>query len=161
MESKEMVDIYYYGGYFSVASGPFESEYECLRPKVELGEHPQLTKQRRWAVTVLVQLLSALWLVPIIALLYLNLAGHVIGPTAWCPGGGCHVDTWNPNSDIPVQKIISFNKNDHNLLGGLQLVAKAYDLTLDKFWDAARANSRILSASRSGSLPSARRSCIL
>lgn len=114
--------------YYSVSTGPFEEDDQPLRPQFELGDHPQLMKPRRLGVTILVQLLSALWLVPIITLLYLNLTGRIIGPSAWCPRGNCWVDAFNPMLAVPLKNIAKFNKDDHNLLGGLQLVAKALEI---------------------------------
>lgn len=112
--------------YYSVSSGQHDEEDQPLRPpqqQFELGDHPQLVRNRRWWVTVGVQFLSALWLAPIVYLLYLNLSGHIIGASAWCPGGDCFIDFWSGKAQ---ENMFKFNKNDHNLLGGLQLVAKRY-----------------------------------
>lgn len=68
--------------YHSVSS----SEMDCSdssRPKIELGNHPQLSQKRGVVTTFVVQIFSLLWLVPVGALLWLNFSGFVIGATAW------------------------------------------------------------------------------
>ena len=45
-----------------------------------------------------------------------------------CPGGHCWVELFNPVSSVPQQKLVKFDEEDHNLLGGLQLVAKALEV---------------------------------
>ena len=114
--------------YYSVSSGQYDEDEQPLRPQqqFELSEHPQLVRNRRWFVTAGIQFLSLLWLVPIVYLLYLNLSGHVIGASAWCPGGNCFIDAWGSQAQ---RNLVEFNKNDHNLLGGLQLVAKRYAIS--------------------------------
>lgn len=57
-------------------SGPHNFE------QMELGEHPQMAEDRSWSRTLILQFLSLLWLVPIMALLALNLGSHVIGASA-------------------------------------------------------------------------------
>ncbi|KAK5134276.1 hypothetical protein LTR08_006820 [Meristemomyces frigidus] len=109
-------------------SNDHESEEQTFEPKLELGEHPQVSTNRSWLMTIVLQFLSLLWLVPIMALLILNLKGHVIGASAWCPGGRCWVQAHNPNTSIPESKIRKFDKQNHNLLGILQLVAKALEI---------------------------------
>jgi hypothetical protein len=52
-------------------------------------EHPSHNTKRGNTTTVLFQVFCIVWLVPIIALLYLNFSRYVIGPSAWCPGGAC------------------------------------------------------------------------
>lgn len=116
--------------YHGLPNTSYEEDEQPLRPKqqFELGDHPQMVKSRRHGITFLIQLLTALWLVPIVALIYLNLTGQIIGASAWCFGGRCFVDAWNPKITIPQSNVARFNKNDHNLLGGLQLVAKALEI---------------------------------
>lgn len=140
--------------YYSVSSGPAEDDEQPLRPQqFELGDHPQIVKPRGWPVTILVQLICALWLVPIVALLYVNLSGRVIGPSAWCLGRECRVDAFNPMLQVPMDNIARFNRNDHNLLGALQLVAKALEVW---FIGIAAALVYLLTmrlAAKSGGLP--------
>ena len=71
------------------------------------------------------QLLGLLWLAPIVLLLYLNFKGHIIGPGALCPAGGCKVD---PLAYGNSKWALYLNRQDHNILGTLQLVAKALEL---------------------------------
>ena len=59
-----------------------EAEEVAFEPKMELGDHPPASMNRGWLTTILLQFLSLLWLVPILALLILNLQGHIIGASA-------------------------------------------------------------------------------
>jgi hypothetical protein len=54
-----------------------------------LTEHPSQTSKRRTTTTIIFQVFCIVWLVPIIALLYLNFSNYIIGASAWCPGGDC------------------------------------------------------------------------
>ncbi|EMC95231.1 hypothetical protein BAUCODRAFT_149239 [Baudoinia panamericana UAMH 10762] len=103
------------------------------------GSTSKLIKQHRvesdnteggsWTSTLLIQALCLLWLAPILALLILNIRGHIIGASAWCPPWDpCWVDTYNPQQIVPQENMARFNKADHNLLGFLQLVAKALEV---------------------------------
>ena len=58
------------------------SEDEGVRPKIELGNHPQIAKKRGWLSTFIIQILAFLWLVPVVALLYLNYTNYIIGASA-------------------------------------------------------------------------------
>jgi len=58
------------------------AEGDALEPKLELGDHPQMRVERSWRKTILLQIFSLLWLAPILALLILNLGGHIIGASA-------------------------------------------------------------------------------
>lgn len=60
-----------------------DSASNSNRPKIELGNHPQLSQKRGIIVTFTVQIFALLWLVPIVALLWLNFSGYIIGATAW------------------------------------------------------------------------------
>ena len=77
MDSKTEPDI----AYHSVASDMDSTNSH--RPKIELGNHPQLSQKRGLVTTFVVQIFALLWLVPIGALLWLNFSGYIIGPTAW------------------------------------------------------------------------------
>ena len=72
--------------YYSVSSttegNDYESEEHTLDPKLELGEHPQVSTNRSWPMTIGLQFLSLLWLVPILTFLILNLKGHILGASA-------------------------------------------------------------------------------
>lgn len=96
--------------------------------QLELDEHPQLTDKRSWLQTVLVQLACFLWLLPIAALLTLNFLKFTVGASAWCPDRDCYVGWFNPVRSVPLQNLRSFDKRDHNLLGGLQFAAKALEI---------------------------------
>ncbi|KAK5174658.1 uncharacterized protein LTR77_001740 [Saxophila tyrrhenica] len=104
------------------------SEDEAIRPQIELGAHPQMARKRGSLATIIWQTIALLWLVPVVALLYLNFTEYIIGASAWCPKGQCWLDMFNPNQAIPRQRAREFNKASHDLLGGLQFVAKALEV---------------------------------
>jgi hypothetical protein len=116
--------------YSSVAPTPEEisSEDPGMRPKIELGDHTPMMKPRGWIMTIFWQIFGFLWLVPVVALLYLNFTEWVIGASAWCPGGHCWVNAFNPITSVPVALTKKYDKDSHNLLGGLQFVAKALEV---------------------------------
>ncbi|KAF7187507.1 hypothetical protein HII31_11131 [Pseudocercospora fuligena] len=75
------------------------------------------------------QAVAALWLAPVIAMLYLNFSGYVIGQSAWCPhGNSCNNGTFNSDPGLSSENQLRYAKQDHNLLGTLQLVAKAVEI---------------------------------
>lgn len=120
--------------------GPTVTEYHSLSdfsqsspelgsdPTFEAERRPQHTSSKRWVVTLLFQLLGLLWVVPILTLLILNFKNHIIGASAWCPNGHCWVDAWNPATSVPQHNMEKFDKDNHNLLGALQLVSKALEV---------------------------------
>ena len=97
-------------------------------PKIELGTHPQIAEKRGWIKTIMWQIFALLWLVPVIALLYLNFTEYIIGASAWCPDGKCYLNAFNPVRSVPQIRARKFDKEDHNLLGGLQFVAKGLEI---------------------------------
>ncbi|KAK6396629.1 hypothetical protein LTR65_008527 [Meristemomyces frigidus] len=121
-------DTQYHSVSSSLTDHGHNSEEQAFEPKMELGEHPQMTQDRAWSRTTILQFLSLLWLVPIMALLILNLGSHVIGASAWCPAGRCWVEAYSANSATPQNRIHRFDTQNHNLLGGLQLVAKVLEI---------------------------------
>lgn len=96
--------------------------------EIDLQDHPQITGHRSWWQTLLTQGFSILWLVPILALLYLNLHGHILGSSSWCPGGKCYPQMFDPVSSVPQVLAAKHDYENHNLLGALQLVAKALEV---------------------------------
>lgn len=115
--------------YQSVSSSENEmSDTASQRPKIELGDHPQVKDHRSWWATLFWQTFALLWLVPVITLLYLNFTEYIIGASAWCPGGKCYLNVFNLDTGIPQARMKSFDKEDHNLLGGLQFVAKGLEV---------------------------------
>ena len=115
--------------YHSISSTDNEMNDEISnRPKIELGNHPQMQDNRSWLSTAFWQTVALLWLVPVVALLYLNFANFVIGASAWCPGGKCYLNAFNLDTAVPQSRMKNFDKEDHNLLGGLQFVAKGLEV---------------------------------
>lgn len=95
----------------------------------ESSNHEQSSRPRQiyryWSKISLSWFAGLLWLAPIIVLLYFNFTNYVIGPSASCPPGGCRADPLAASGSHWAQDL---DYNDHNTLGGLQLVAKALEL---------------------------------
>ncbi|KAK6428280.1 hypothetical protein LTR95_015576, partial [Oleoguttula sp. CCFEE 5521] len=83
---------------------------------------------RSWKSTIILQLFSLAWLAPALTLLILNIGGHTIGASAWCPLGTCWVQANDNVSSVPQQRIGHFDKTSHNLLGFLQLISKILEI---------------------------------
>ncbi|KAI7187176.1 hypothetical protein KC363_g6186 [Hortaea werneckii] len=62
------------------------------------------------------------------ALLVLNFKRHIIGASAWCPYNDCWAQTFSANHSTTVSRITRFDRQDHNLLGALQFVAKGLEI---------------------------------
>ena len=95
----------------------------------ESSNHEQSLRPRQvyryWSKISLSWFAGLLWLAPIIVLLYFNFTNYIIGPSASCPAGGCKADPLAASSSHWAQDL---DYNNHNTLGGLQLVAKALEL---------------------------------
>ncbi|KAI7225401.1 hypothetical protein KC330_g9131, partial [Hortaea werneckii] len=124
-----------------------------LEQKVELGDHPPLQKSRSWLKTILLQTLCLLWTVPIMALLVLNFKRHIIGASAWCPNDDCWVQGFSVNTSTTVSRITKFDRQDHNLLGALQFVAKALEIWFELIATALVYLVTMLLASKKDGLP--------
>ena len=137
-----------------------ESRYERLqsiqKPKpisqTENFEQPVSTWRHHlsYLPLLVIQLLGLIWLAPIILLLYINFKGHIIGPSALCPSQGCKTDS--PRLQNSKWRL-ELDHNDHNILGTLQLVAKALEIWF--FFVAGNLvyNIAMLAASLKGGLP--------
>ncbi|KAI6823531.1 hypothetical protein KC340_g11738 [Hortaea werneckii] len=124
-----------------------------LEPKLELGDHPPLQKSRSWLKTILLQSLCLLWTAPIMALLVLNFKRHIIGASAWCPNDNCWVQGFSVNTSTTVTRITKFDRQDHNLLGALQFVAKALEIWFELIATALVYLVTMLLASKKDGLP--------
>ncbi|RMZ03388.1 hypothetical protein D0862_05659 [Hortaea werneckii] len=124
-----------------------------LEPKLELGDHPPLQKSRSWLKTILLQTLCLLWTVPIMALLVLNFKRHIIGASAWCPNKDCWVQGFSVNTSTTVSRITKFDRQDHNLLGALQFVAKGLEIWFELIATALVYLVTMLLASKKDGLP--------
>jgi hypothetical protein len=103
-------------------------EEDSLRPEMELGQVPEaLAYPRSWKATWAIQIACLLWAAPVVTLLVLNFKGHIVGASAFCPKGKCEVGWFNLRS-IAEDNLYRFDRHDHNLLGVLQLVAKALEI---------------------------------
>ena len=91
-----------------------------------------------------------LWLLPIAALLALNFKAQVLGPSAWCPLGHCQSDVGSENAIVRAGRL---DKNDHNLLGALQFVAKALEVWFMFIATALLYDLAMIMARQEGGLP--------
>ena len=101
---------------------------------------PPAKVRRSWKKTAGLQLFTLLWVVPVITLLVLNFEGYFIGASAWCAFGDCTFNVYgdvydesgnNPfdtDTSVAVGRLAHFDRESHNLLGALQLVAKAIEI---------------------------------
>ncbi|KAL9068892.1 MAG: hypothetical protein Q9161_005864 [Pseudevernia consocians] len=81
--------------------------------------------QKSWTWHLFSQLVSLLWLGPIITLLVLNFRNHVIGASIWCPFGKCASDAFSDNA---IATAVRLDKKDHDVLASLQFVAQAFEI---------------------------------
>ena len=76
------VDTHYHSVPNSADNDSTKPETDSLRPKLELGAHPQVQSKRKWLPTLGIQFFFLLWCVPIMALLVLNFKSWIIGASA-------------------------------------------------------------------------------
>ncbi|KAF2167799.1 hypothetical protein M409DRAFT_53763 [Zasmidium cellare ATCC 36951] len=108
-----------------------DSDTEPLKPNQHTLHHWESVKPRFWK-TLLIQLFAFLWLVPVTLLLILNIKGHIIGASAWCPGGRCYPALYAGSTlkaerqaaELPAK----YDRQTHNLVGALQFTAKALEV---------------------------------
>ncbi|KAI4163018.1 MAG: hypothetical protein LQ342_003336 [Letrouitia transgressa] len=88
---------------------------------------PSKPRRKRKAVIFhwISHFLSALWIAPIAVLLYLNYSSFVIGASVWCPNRDCNAESTGENA---IEKAAKFDKQDHDVNGALQFVAKALEV---------------------------------
>lgn len=93
-------------------------------------ESPEIVKKAQrgrrtltWAIVS--QIISLLWLVPILALLILNYRKHIIGASIWCPEGHCSAELFSPRA---IVKAAQLDMQDHNVIGALQFISKALEV---------------------------------
>jgi hypothetical protein len=77
----------------------------------------------RWTITT--QVLAILWLAPIISLLWLNFSRYISGATIGCIHNSCPFNPFDPTSS---SKALRLSHDARNLVGVLQLVAKALEV---------------------------------
>ncbi|KAL8760756.1 MAG: hypothetical protein Q9184_003082 [Pyrenodesmia sp. 2 TL-2023] len=86
---------------------------------------PRQHRRSRVLLHWLWHFLSLLWLAPITTLLWLNLSGHIIGASVWCPKGNCNAESTSENA---FKRAKQLDRQDHNVNGALQFVAKALEV---------------------------------
>ncbi|EME76931.1 uncharacterized protein MYCFIDRAFT_180589 [Pseudocercospora fijiensis CIRAD86] len=102
-----------------------ESDHEAPKNRKFHTEEPE---QATFSRVLILQIFALSWTVPIVALLVLNIKRHVIGATAWCPLGRCLPRVEDPDPTISRELPAVFDRQTHNLLGFLQLIAKALEV---------------------------------
>lgn len=95
---------------------------------MDLGQHPQISDQRGWVGTLLIQSICALWILPIVALQILNIRGHIIGASVWCPDQNCYVGWFDTIRSVVMSRLRTYDRRDHNVLGSLQFAAKGLEI---------------------------------
>ena len=102
-------------------------EHTASFEREKKAEAPRPYRHRRSRILLhwLWHVLSLLWLVPIITLLYLNFSHHIIGASAWCPYGDCNAEGATENA---IKRARELDRQDHDLNGALQFVAKALEV---------------------------------
>ncbi|KAL8922664.1 MAG: hypothetical protein Q9208_004977 [Pyrenodesmia sp. 3 TL-2023] len=89
------------------------------------ASRPRQHRRSRVLLHWLWHFLSLLWLAPIITLLWLNLSRHIIGASVWCPKGNCNAESTSENA---FKRAKQLDRQDHNMNGALQFVAKALEV---------------------------------
>lgn len=118
-------------------------------------ESPEIIKKahrgrRSWTWAVMSQIISVLWLAPIIALLVLNFQGYVIGASIWCPRGDCSADPLGMHAS---EKRADLDHQDHNVMGALQFVSKALEVWFMFISTSLIYDVAMLLAKKGGGLP--------
>lgn len=118
-------------------------------------ESPEIVKKAQrgrrtltWAI--MSQIISLLWLVPILALLILNYRKYIIGASIWCPGRHCSAELFSPRA---IAKAAQLDMQDHNVIGALQFVSKALEVWFIFIATSLVYDMAMLLAKKGGGLP--------
>lgn len=85
-------------------------------------------EQQSLAWVLFTQVFAFCWILPITALLILNIKRHIIGSSAWCPFSQCYPAIYAGDRAAIMKTAFEHDRQTHNLLGTLQLVAKALEI---------------------------------
>lgn len=88
----------------------------------------QSSESRGLVATYIVQVFFFLWIPLVLTFVVFNFKNHIVGATLWCLGKHCHVELFNPIISVPVANLERFDKRDHDILGAMQLLAKAVEI---------------------------------
>ncbi|KXS94002.1 hypothetical protein AC578_3104 [Pseudocercospora eumusae] len=102
-----------------------EADHDAPKDPKFFTEEPE---QATFSTVLVLQVFALSWTVPIVALLVLNIKRHIIGASAWCPFGQCLPRVEDPDPTISRELPAVFDRQTHNLLGFLQLVAKLLEV---------------------------------
>lgn len=122
-----------------------------------ITESPQPEKKknkRRWPLSwhTLSHVFGLLWMAPIIALLVLNFKQHVIGASIWCPKEKCNAEAYGDAANA-IAKANKLDREDHDILGALQFVAKALEVWFIAVATALLYDVALYLAKQEGGLP--------
>ncbi|KAF7195424.1 hypothetical protein HII31_03316 [Pseudocercospora fuligena] len=102
-----------------------DSDYETPKNQKLRSDEPE---QATFSKVLVLQIFAFSWTAPVVALLVLNIKRHIIGASAWCPLGRCLPRVEDPDPTISRELPAVFDRQTHNLLGFLQLIAKALEV---------------------------------
>ena len=103
-----------------------------------------------WLWHVISHVLSLLWLVPAIILLYLNLSKTIIGNTLWCPSHDCVI---LGNAQHSAEQALKYDRRDHDVNGALLFVQKAVEVWFTAVATLLVYDIAMMFARREGGLP--------
>ncbi|KAF2840729.1 hypothetical protein M501DRAFT_1014729 [Patellaria atrata CBS 101060] len=99
---------------------------ESFNPLEEETSPPHGAKRARSRfLSILYHFICLLWIVPIVALIALNVTGYVVGASFGCPLG-CQITPLEPTTT--TRRAMRLDVDDRNALGGLQFAAKALEI---------------------------------
>ena len=111
---------------------PSRVEHSTPSPTIEIPQAPEKNAGQpgkgqisSWFWKLISLFFSVLWLAPIITILVFNFEERVIGASVWCPLGRCASNAFDPDA---IAKAVEYDKDDHNVLTGLQFVAQAFEI---------------------------------
>lgn len=112
----------------TMMGGDHDSDTDLLKPRRFSSEPHEAPVKVSGPKTIIVQLFALAWVAPILLLLFLNVKTHILGASAWCTFNTCFPQVYSDDTSIPLALPTKFDKETHNFLGALQLVAKCLEI---------------------------------
>lgn len=112
--------------------------------------HRHASGARPWLWHVLGHVLSLLWLVPAIILLYLNFTNTIIGNTLWCPSHNCAILGEGQRS---IAQTLKYDRKDHDVNGALLFAQKGIEVWFTAVATLLIYDIAMMFARRKGGLP--------
>ena len=140
---------------FSRQSTLSVDERELSRSSTLKTESPEIIKKahrgrRSWTWAIVSQIIGFLWLVPISAVLALNINSYMIGASIWCPRDDCSTDLFGLQTIVKTRQ---FDSRDHNVMGVLQFASKALEVWFMFISTSLVYDVAMLLAKKGGGLP--------